>query len=52
MPITQLWHVRLNDTENEIDLKIETEFIEVPRGQNKEADALANKALDQGKLGI
>jgi len=35
-----------------IDLKIETEFIEVPRGQNKEADALANKALDQGKLGI
>jgi ribonuclease HI len=30
----------------------EVKFVEIPREKNKEADALANKALDQGKLGI
>ena len=35
-----------------IDLKIKTEFIAVPREENKEADSLANNALDQKHLGI
>ena len=35
-----------------IDLKKEIQFVEIPREKNKEADALANKALDQGKLNI
>ena len=34
-----------------IDL-VETEFVSVPREKNKEADKLANQALDQEKLEI
>ena len=35
-----------------IDLKIKVEFIAIPREENKEADTLANKALDQKRLDI
>ncbi|TRZ82386.1 reverse transcriptase-like protein [bacterium] len=35
-----------------IDMKSKIEFIQIPREQNKEADALLNKILDQEKLGI
>lgn len=35
-----------------IDMKSEVEFIQIPREQNKEADALLNKILNQNKLEI
>jgi ribonuclease HI len=35
-----------------IDMKAEIKFIQIPREQNKEADALVNKILNQNKLEI
>ncbi len=35
-----------------IDMKSEIEFIQIPREQNKEADGLVNKILDQNRLKI
>jgi hypothetical protein len=33
-------------------MKAEIKFIQIPREQNKEADALVNKILNQNKLEI